>query len=127
VERPAWGSYHPHPIAAFRPGEFGHPLSPPARLHLISGDSMYLDDAKTSQEAVFQAIGAASVCWEHMDGTGVFDSDKAKEIGEELMEWMNRPRLGFATTLELLEEIHARVESTSEQDPFLAYRVVGGG
>jgi hypothetical protein len=37
------------------------------------------------EEAVFQALGAASVCWESMEGTGVFQSDRAKQIGEELL------------------------------------------
>lgn len=37
------------------------------------------------ETAVFQALGAASVCWESMAGTGVFDSTRAKEIGDELL------------------------------------------
>lgn len=36
-------------------------------------------------EAVFQALGAASTCWEHLDRAGVFDATGAAEIGEELM------------------------------------------
>lgn len=38
------------------------------------------------ESAVFQALGAASVCWEEMSGTGTFQSDRAKEIGEALIE-----------------------------------------
>ena len=67
-----------------------------------------LDQATNEREAVFQALGAASTCWEHMEGAGIFDDQKAIQIGEELMEWMNRPRLGYATTLELINELHAR-------------------
>lgn len=39
------------------------------------------------ESAVFEAIGAASVCWESMEGTGVFDSTRAKKIGDELVEY----------------------------------------
>lgn len=35
--------------------------------------------------AVFQALGAASVCWESLQEAGVFDSTRAKQIGEELV------------------------------------------
>lgn len=34
---------------------------------------------------IFQALGAASVCWEKIEGAGVFDSDRAKRIGDELL------------------------------------------
>jgi hypothetical protein len=33
---------------------------------------------------VFQALGAASSCWETLEGAGVFDSTRAKEIGDVL-------------------------------------------
>lgn len=47
-------------------------------------------DWTTSTEietAVFQAIGAASVCWEDVDRAGVFDSTRAEQIGKELIEY----------------------------------------
>lgn len=34
---------------------------------------------------IFQALGAASTCWQDMTGTGIFDSDRAKRIGDELL------------------------------------------
>lgn len=34
------------------------------------------------------SLGAASVCWEDPKGAGVFDSDRAKEIGDELMDFL---------------------------------------
>lgn len=43
------------------------------------------DGSLSLEDAVFQALGAASVCWDPMDGTGVFRSDIAKEIGEVLL------------------------------------------
>lgn len=38
----------------------------------------------TLAEAVGQAVGAASVCWEDMTGTGVFDEARAREIAAAL-------------------------------------------
>lgn len=47
-------------------------------------------DWETAEErkisAVFQALGAASTCWESLEHTGVFDSTRAKEIGEALLK-----------------------------------------
>ena len=44
------------------------------------------DDGSLSVEsAVYQALGAASMCWESMEGTGVFNSDRALKIGEALL------------------------------------------
>lgn len=38
------------------------------------------------QEAVHVALGAASTCWEPMDATGVFQSERASQIGRELID-----------------------------------------
>lgn len=35
--------------------------------------------------AVFQALGAASACWDNLRGAGVFNSTRAKEIGDKLL------------------------------------------
>lgn len=40
---------------------------------------------ETLEEAVYQAIGAASMCWEDPGGAGVFDSTRAKAIGDLLL------------------------------------------
>lgn len=34
---------------------------------------------------VFEALGAASTCWENLSGTGVFQETRCKEIGEILV------------------------------------------
>ncbi len=73
-------------------------------------------------EAVFQALGAASTCWESLEGTGTFDSDRAKLIGDKLLEHVARPRLGYATTEQLLDELRARIEV---HGPGLDYATVG--
>lgn len=41
---------------------------------------------KTLTEAVGQALGAASVCWENPGGAGIFDSTRAKQIADELLD-----------------------------------------
>jgi hypothetical protein len=43
------------------------------------------------EEAIRIAIGAASVCWEKMEGTGVFQSERALEIAEQLREFLELP------------------------------------
>lgn len=38
--------------------------------------------------AVFQAIGAASMCWDDIHSAGVFQSDVARSIGDGLLEFI---------------------------------------
>ena len=45
----------------------------------------YGSEGPTIEGAVFQALGSASVCWENMSGTGVFQSEEAKRIGDGLL------------------------------------------
>lgn len=40
----------------------------------------------TLEEAIFQSLGAASVCWENLAGAGEFDSTRCKDIGEALLD-----------------------------------------
>lgn len=44
----------------------------------------------TREEAVFQALGAASVCWQYPEKAGIFDSTRAKEIGDKLLAFLVR-------------------------------------
>lgn len=46
------------------------------------------DRADGIQSAIFQALGAASMCWERIEDAGVFDSTRAKWVGDGLMEWL---------------------------------------
>lgn len=48
------------------------------------------DGTLSLESAVFQALGYASTCWENMEGTGVFASDRAKECGEALVDFVRR-------------------------------------
>jgi len=49
------------------------------------------DGSLPIETAVFQALGAASTCWESLEGTGVFDSERAKEIGDALLHVIRGP------------------------------------
>lgn len=42
-------------------------------------------DAENPVQAIHQAIGAASMCWEKPEGAGVFDSDKAVDTTYNLI------------------------------------------
>ena len=47
-----------------------------------------LDIARGWEEKVMQAIGEASMCWSNIEGAGVFDSTKAKQVGDDLMKYL---------------------------------------
>lgn len=47
------------------------------------------DRAESRAAAIYQAIGAGSVCWEDMSGTGVFQDDRATAIAEGLLAWLD--------------------------------------
>lgn len=45
-------------------------------------------EGPTNEQAatlIFEALGAASTCWEDMSGAGVFQDQRASEIGRQLM------------------------------------------
>lgn len=46
------------------------------------------DGEVSVESAVFQALGAVSVCWDNPGGAGVFHSERAKEIGEHLLAFL---------------------------------------
>ncbi len=47
---------------------------------------VYMPDERVLQKLVMEAVGAASMCWEHIDRAGVFDADKASRVGNQLIE-----------------------------------------
>jgi hypothetical protein len=48
-------------------------------------------------EAIGIALGAASMCWEHPQAAGVFDSQRAAAISEELLSFIRYKVLGDLT------------------------------
>lgn len=56
-------------------------------------------DAVTLEEAVYQAVGAASVCWS--DGTnGVFEDGKARNVAEQLLERIKQEVTEFSAEVD---------------------------
>lgn len=79
----------------------------------FSPDDREVDDSVSLNSAVFQALGAASACWEYLERAGVFDSEQAERIGQALLQKIREdegPKLGLATTRQLLEEIKTRID-----------------
>lgn len=78
--------------------------------------------------AVFEALGAASTCWETLENAGVFQDGRATAIGEELLEKIGKitnwtePHLGLATTEELADELSVRLSDAQSSHPY--YRTI---
>jgi hypothetical protein len=51
-------------------------------------------DAEYQRRCVFEAIGAGSTCWESLEGTGIFQDDRAVAVGNALCEVLGLP--GYA-------------------------------
>ena len=47
------------------------------------------DPIPSASSAVHQAVGAGSVCWENMVGTGVFNEEQARAISEGLLKFLH--------------------------------------
>jgi len=58
---------------------------------------------------VFEALGAASVCWEETP-SGVFDSTRAKAVGDELMTYLTPLLSTNSSVRDLTEAIRLTVE-----------------
>ena len=43
-------------------------------------------DEQELSRLIFEAVGFASMCWDNVEGAGVFESHEAVRCGEELME-----------------------------------------
>jgi hypothetical protein len=51
----------------------------------VAPEGFEFDRVETVADAVFQALGAASVCWQYPEKAGIFDSTRAKAIGDALI------------------------------------------
>lgn len=70
------------------------------------------DDAKTVEEVIFQAIGAGSTCWENLGGTGTFQDDRARRLGEDAMARLRCDEdCGAETLAHAADEHEARARS----------------
>lgn len=76
--------------------------------------SKFLEDAETLEELVFQAIGAASTCWENLEGAGIFRATRAKALGDELLERLREREnslVKLISTRTLINELESRIET----------------
>lgn len=48
-------------------------------------------------DVLMETIGQVSMCWEHVDRAGAFDSQRAKEIGDNLRQYYSDGIGDFAT------------------------------
>jgi hypothetical protein len=54
---------------------------------LFTGGPMDPDDLES---VIYQAVGCGSTCWEDLDSTGVFQSDRAKAVADEAIGWIRQ-------------------------------------
>ena len=47
---------------------------------------VHLDILNDWEKLIMEAIGEASMCWSNVDKAGVFDAEKAKQIGKKLLQ-----------------------------------------
>lgn len=74
-----------------------------------------LDDPEDLTAAVYQAVGAASVCWETMEGTGVFQEAQARNVAEDLLAYIAQSRP--LVTQDAWDETVAEVVAAWHADP----------
>ena len=48
---------------------------------------------ESGEQAIFTALGAASMCWENVAVAGVFNSELCAAIGNELVAYLRHLRL----------------------------------
>ena len=53
-------------------------------------DRQTADSPDPLRGAILVALGAASVSWEPMDGTGVFQDRRVAQIADDLVEYLHR-------------------------------------
>jgi hypothetical protein len=55
-------------------------------------DKLIFDDSASEprdlSELIGQAMGAASMCWDNVRGAGVFQSERASRITQEVIDWI---------------------------------------
>lgn len=74
----------------------------------------HADEPMTLRDAVMQACGGASACWEHLDGAGIFESDRCKQIAETLIEWIEAHYTERSELLAAIAETHLRLRALGE-------------
>lgn len=85
-------------------------------------------EPETLAEVIFQAIGAGSVCWDDMSGTGVFESDRAKALGDEVVAWIEAHYVPSERVERVLDEVYAQKTTGARRHRAIAiqHRQQGG-
>lgn len=52
------------------------------------------DGTLSLESAVYQAVGAASMCWQHVDHAGVFDDARARWVADGLLAYLRELAAG---------------------------------
>lgn len=68
------------------------------------------DGTLSMESAVYQAIGAASACWDKVTlaSIGEFHSEEAKQIGQVLLDFIQASFINYIH--EMIQEIDGKVE-----------------
>lgn len=66
--------------------------------------AMEFDPDLTLEELAYQVVGAASMCWENVEGAGVFDDEKASLVARGLLVRIHGKLYDLATALRLTQE-----------------------
>lgn len=80
-------------------------------------------------QKINEAMGAASSCWDNLEGAGEFDSDRCSVLAQQLLEDVKRltafeePRLGLASNRQLIDEVDTRKKLGHLEDD---YRTIDG-
>lgn len=82
------------------------PQPDPATLTRAEGRWAYDRPPAGLSEAVQVAVGGASACWENLGGAGVFQSDRALEISDALIAWIED---NYVTKVEAMEQAQQAV------------------
>ena len=83
------------------------------------------------KQEVITLIGQVSSCFENPDAAGGLDEEKVRALGKRFIDRVSAymegsPRLGHATTLELINELHVRADvSHLNGEEWPSYRTAG--
>jgi len=78
----------------------------------------------TLESVIMMGVGAASTCWSKLDKAGIYQSEDAKEIGNQVIEWVKGryvPELRSSSSTpdvldNLVEAVNRLQRSTAHSD-----------
>ena len=73
----------------------------------IHNEAIRNGEADPLRSVIFQALGAASACWDNLEGAGVFKDREAKQVGDDLLAFI-RSQLGDNDRAEVYRDVAGR-------------------